>query len=364
MRYFKLLLALLVGFIPKPAREVTHVVLVSTLKMGDTVCMTPLFRAIKEVYPHARVTVVGDAIHKALLEHHPNVDEVLIFNQKDWWTCARHIKRLRASHGVMIDPNPYGLAMLLLAGLPVCTPAIVGYSPYATRTYRLLSRAASTMPLTIKAYVPREYLRLLEPLGIVTSDTTKTLGHGEAADTEASVLLENHPRPWVGYLPSAGHQAKCWEPARFRAVIEHTLTTHGGTAFVFGAAPDASIVDAVINPSDERILHLETNTLDLLKAVVSKLDLVVGVDTGPIYIAEAYKVPTVDIVGPVDENVQPPKGPCHAVVTPHGPRTPQLFILNSRQYDVAEVKRQLDDTRVEDVIAAIDSLMRTCIHSS
>lgn len=133
---------------------------------------------------------------------------------------------------------------------------------------------------------------------------------------------------------------------------------------MFGAAPDASIVDAVINPSDERILHLETNTLDLLKAVVSKLDLVVGVDTGPIYIAEAYKVPTVDIVGPVDENVQPPKGPCHAVVTPHGPRTPQLFILNSRQYDVAEVKRQLDDTRVEDVIAAIDSLMRTCIHSS
>ena len=34
--------------------------------------------------------------------------------------------------------------------------------------------------------------------------------------------------------------------------------------------------------------------------------LFISVDTGPIYIAEAFNVPTVDIVGPVDENVQPP----------------------------------------------------------
>lgn len=363
MNYLRFIIALLTGILSKKTNtDVRHVVFVTTLKMGDMVCMTPLFRAVKTTYPEARITVFGDSVHKELLRHSPDVDEVFLFAQKQWWKTANDIRKMNASHAVMIDPNVYGLGMLLLAGLPVSTPHIVGYSPYATKMYRLLSLAAITRPVTIMSYMPREYLRLLEPLNIVTDNTTKILAHSHEADGAAGAVLAAYPRPWIGYLPSAGHQAKCWAPERFRVTIETTLNNHGGTAFVFGGPKDMEIVNKVITPNNEKIIHLATDTVDTLKATISKLDLVVGTDTGPIYIAEAYGVPTVDIVGPVHEDVQPPRGECHRVVVPRGERRAQMFILNSRSFDPAEVKRQLDATEVEDVVAAIDGLMATCIH--
>lgn len=363
MNYIKFIAAFLIGALSRFRNgEVRHVVFVTTLKMGDMVCMTPLFRAVKNAYPNARVTVFGDLVHRDLLQHSPDVDEVILFTQKDWWQTSKIIRRMNPSHGVMIDPNVYGLGMLLLSRLPVSAPRIIGYSPYATKMYRLLSLVAATRPVVLRKYMPSEYLRLLEPLQIVTDNTKKVLAHSKHADEAATELLKDYPRPWVGYLPSAGHQAKCWAPERFRVVIENTLRTHGGTAFVFGGPKDMEIVEKVIVPNDQRIVHVETETVDLLKATVSRLDLMVGTDTGPIYVAEAYGIPTVDIVGPVDENVQPPRGMCHAIVLPRGEREAQMFILNSRSFDPVEVKRQLDATEIEDVVAAIDGLMATCIH--
>ena len=70
-------------------------------------------------------------------------------------------------------------------------------------------------------------------------------------------------------------------------------------------------------------------SLEQLKAMVARMHLCVAVDTGIIYIAEAFGVPTIDIVGPVDENVQPPRGSLNRIVcVPH--RTPQLRIMNAR----------------------------------
>lgn len=337
-------------------------VFITTLKMGDMVCMTPLFRAVKETYPRAEVTVCGDRVHKDLLEHSPHVDRVVVWNQRSWWTHVKELKKLRPSHAVVIDPNPRSLALMLSLGTRVMAPRIVGYSPYNTRMYRLLSFGATTRPLTIQAYVPREYLRLLEPLGISTSDTTKMLAHSKDATIRVGELLRNLPRPWVGYLPSAGNKVKCWPCERFRDVIQRVHEAHGGTALVLGGPHDQDIVEEVTTGMPSYVLPIHPDSLDMLKASISKLDMVVGVDTGPIYIAEAYGIPTVDIVGPVAEYVQPPQGVCNEVVLPRGEREPQLYILNSREGDENEIRRQLEATHADDVVAAINHLMATCVH--
>lgn len=110
-------------------------------------------------------------------------------------------------------------------------------------------------------------------------------------------------------------------------------------------SPQVSVVDTVGQLSIEE-----------LKALIAHLTLVVAPDTGAIYIAEALGIPTVDIVGPVDEREQPPIGPIHEVVVPPRIR-PELFVMDARSYNMAEVTRQLMATTVPMVTEAVDRLL-------
>jgi ADP-heptose:LPS heptosyltransferase len=97
-------------------------------------------------------------------------------------------------------------------------------------------------------------------------------------------------------------------------------------------------------------------SLEELKAAIQRLDLFTSADTGPLYIAEAFNVATVDIIGPIDEREQPPIGPRHKVVVAPRQR-PQLSVMNARIYDVREARRQVDTITIPMVEAAIEELL-------
>ena len=84
----------------------------------------------------------------------------------------------------------------------------------------------------------------------------------------------------------------------------------------------------------------------------------ISADTGPIYIAEAFDVPTVDIVGPMDEREQPPISPIHRIVVPPNRTKPQLHIMNARTYNREEAFRQVASITSAMVITETDALLR------
>ncbi len=80
----------------------------------------------------------------------------------------------------------------------------------------------------------------------------------------------------------------------------------------------------------------------------------ISVDTGPIYIAEAFGIPTIDIVGPMDENEQPPRGPMHRIVRTDA--APVIHIMNSRVYDAAKARKAIEDITVDMVVREFDTM--------
>jgi ADP-heptose:LPS heptosyltransferase len=97
--------------------------------------------------------------------------------------------------------------------------------------------------------------------------------------------------------------------------------------------------------------------LSLIKAFVSKLDLLIAVDTGLIYVAEAFNVPTIDIIGSMHENEQPPTGEIHKLVfLPN--RKAEIHIMNSRCYNKLEAKKHIDNIIPEMVFPYIDDLLK------
>lgn len=362
LTYLRALLALAA----RPRRErsgVIHtVVVIQTMKMGDMVCTTPLFRALKTHLPHVRIVLLCDRLGAEVIRGNPDVDRTILFNgARNFSGALKTVTTEAPDVGIMVGPDPTGLALLACSHARMIIAPMIrnGVSPYETGWYRLMRYFVVTRPHHMGSYAPREYLRLLEPLGIDTSDTTKHLVYSSTAGERVRVLLDTFQGRTIGIVPSAGNRIKEWPPERFAAVANHCAKTHNARIVLLGGPndPAGKTCAALIDPSVPVVNLSGFLTIEELKAVIAKLDLLVAADTGPIYIAEAFGVPTVDIVGPVDEREQPPQGERHVVVVPPGPRTPQLQVLNARATDRAEARRQAESITVPMVTAAVDALI-------
>ena len=121
--------------------------------------------------------------------------------------------------------------------------------------------------------------------------------------------------------------------------------------------PEAEIVLKNIT-SEKNVTNLVQKTsIDQLKALISELDFFLSVDTGPIYIAEAFNVPTIDIIRPIDEKEQPPISEKNLIVLPANREKPEMFVMNARSYNPKEAKRQVNSITVQMVLDACKELI-------
>jgi ADP-heptose:LPS heptosyltransferase len=262
----------------------------------------------------------------------------------------------------LILPSPDGLGTLLLSNIPfVVAPRLInGTSPFETIGYRLMASFAVRTDHRIGAYAPGEYLRLLEPVGIVARDTTKHLGFSGAAGIAANKFMSDHhlgDHIVVAITPSAGDKTKIWPADRFAEIADYLIDKYDARVVLIGSEHDRPEVESMIKGMRHQPINaINCFSIDEMKAFVSKMSLLIGSDTGLIYVAEAFRVPTIDIVGPMNEYEQPPRGKFHKTIVASR-RKPALGLIDNRIEDMSEFKRQIDDITVGMVEKEVDELL-------
>lgn len=333
-------------------------------KLGDMVCTTPLFRAIRMQYPNAHIIVFGNAINREVLSGNPHITEYVVLDKSLFHTYTT--LRAHAIDALCITgPSFDVLAAAVIARIPlIVVPHIKsGWSPYVTIPYRILSRFVTARHHHMGSYAPREYLRLLEPLNINTDDTRKEVFFSELAKNTIAHLWEEqgsaHAHTFrIGILPGAGNEIKAWAPEKFASLMTMIAEYAEVTFVLLGSEKDtmrSSVILGMLAPNVRVRNYIGKFSLDELKACVDTLNMVIGADTGPQYIAEALGIPTIDIVGPCDEREQPPMGTMHRIVKVERERA-QLYVMNARVYDEKEAKRQVEAISAEMVFSEFKKL--------
>ncbi|OGN16168.1 MAG: hypothetical protein A3B99_00895 [Candidatus Yanofskybacteria bacterium RIFCSPHIGHO2_02_FULL_44_12b] len=343
-----LLRAIFYGSADRVPSRISRIIVVPDGKLGDVVCATPVFAAVRKHFPSARIVAAGDVkFLSSILSDSTLVDEYV------------DLKGYPADAALLTGPSYEAAAKLYLAGVPLITAPLVGggFSPLVTKPYRILTRFLKTYPYRMGEYAPREKLRCLEPLGVKEEDTTKHLGFSAEALKKVSKYFDGTFT--VGLTPTAGHKIKEWPEERFAEVADY-LVEKSYRVLIIGGPKDVEKVDKVISliRNKANVVSVTDLNVDGLKALISKLNLFISVDTGPIYIAEAFNVPTIDITGPIDEREQPPRGKIHKWVVPKERKRPELFVLNAKSYDREEAKRQVNSITVSEVEDAIELLLQ------
>src|SRR3990167_8266115 len=355
--------AIFYGAARKIPKNILKVIVVPSGKLGDVVCGTPVLVAIRKYLPHVHIIVAGNSkLHRPLLADSGLVDEYLDLEEKGVLTS---IEKCHADVAIVTGPSFECASLFYLAGikLVIAPTAVGGVAHDVTRPYKIIQRFIKTFPHQLDGYAPRERLKALEPLGIFTDDTTKHLGFSETAEKRATEIISQICEPYkyiVGIAAGSGNKEKQWSPKNFAKVANHLIEKFSAHVFVIGGKNDLRESNEVTLAIENKSMVTDTTSvsIDELKAIISKLDVFVSVNTGPLYIAEAFNIPTVDILGPVNPWDQPPQGKIHKMVFPPGGPKPLLCIMNTRSHDVKEAERIAESTRLEDVVTAAEEALK------
>jgi ADP-heptose:LPS heptosyltransferase len=353
------------GLIFGPAKKKNiphHIAVVQVGQLGDMVCTTPVFRAIKKHISDCRITVIGRGnINGALLGENPDVN-YYINRQRSFYSLYQEIKKNKFDAAILITPDFMTLAALLLAGVPYIIAADFQGEAIGQRLYRFISKLAVSYHLYPGQYFPRQYLTSLELFDIKETDTTKHLNFSKLAEQQADRILDGlKGKIKVCISPSAGNKIKTWPAKSFAQVADYLWSRYHAGLVIIGAGKGAYAIGEMLVSLDAKtpvVNTLDKLSIDEMKALISKMDIFLSVDTGPIYVAEAFGVATIDIVGPIDETEQPPISSRNRIVSIHNEHVlPELSVFNARRYNVKEARRQVESITPSMVITEFDKLV-------
>lgn len=283
------------------AERVPRLVLRAPNWIGDVVLSLPALRDLKRNFPDARLDVLARPWVAPLYEALPEVAGVVL---------SRGIRAdaaaLRGSFDVgVLFTNSFGTALsLALAGVPERW----GYATEARGA--LLTRRAWPPDATRGRSQVYYYRAMLAGVGLqVSASPDAALRCPDAWSRQAAERLGDGPV--IGVNPGAAYgSAKRWVPARYAAAAERLAAERGARIALLGGAGERPLADAIAGALRKPPVDLcGRTTLPELVGVLSRLDLLLTNDSGPMHLAAALGTPLVAVFGPTDWRETAPVGP-------------------------------------------------------
>ncbi len=276
--------------------------------LGDAVMTTPALAGLRVAYPGARISLLAKPLVAELFRHHPDVDEVIVYERPGRHEGASGRLRL----GGELRRRRFDAALLLQNAFDAALLAFLARIPeragYPTDGRRLL--LSLPVPLTrdiLQRHEVEYYLCLLDGLGVprpVPPGLKLRVTDEERAGIASRLATLGLERgvPIVAINPGATYgSAKRWYPDRFAAVADTLSEEWGAAVVVVGSPEEAPLAGEIEGASRAGVVNLAgKTTVREMMALLSLSSFLVTNDSGPMHIGAALGVPLVAIFGPTD----------------------------------------------------------------
>ena len=286
--------------------------------IGDLVCTTPLFTALRRRFPQAWIGALVNSYNAPVLERNPDLDEVIAYTKLKHVAGGRNafaalrsrLSDLWRLRGMRLDyillattdfvPRTARLARWLRPG------QVVGFSDGSAQARRALDVAVPAAAGAGRHEVERVFA-LARALGVDEAPPPLKVLADPAEVSAAAAAIGGSP-PRVAVHISARRPAQRWPAERWAALIERLHAEHRATVVLLwspGPAGDAA------HPGDDdkaqdilrrvasgiRVVPYETRRLQQLIGALAACDAVVCSDGGASHLAAALGRPLVCFFG-------------------------------------------------------------------
>ncbi len=311
----------------KADRRIRKILLVKLSSIGDVVHSLPVLKALRSRYPKAHITWVVKPFCSEIIEGNPYLDEVLIFERQKWSSFKNASSGIRDFRQLIRDVRAKEFDMVVdLQGL-FYTGLITFLSGAPIRVGFANAREGSHLFYNHKVKVPTmnlhavdRYMLVVEALGIEAREKDFSIVTGAQDQRFVEDLLgkiqRRQPRvPIVAINPSARWVTKQWNQEKFAELGDVLYRQWGASIVLIGSHKDVALVEKIrLATCCEPIVMTGKTNLKQLVALLSRVDLLITNDTGPMHIASSVRTPTVALFGPTDPRRTGPYGDGHVVV--------------------------------------------------
>lgn len=288
-------------------------------RIGDMVISTPLFQALKERFPEARLIVVASAVNQEIISANPSVDEVVVFHSYAYAAAALRRRKVE----LVIDPfytyemiQPY-LAWRTGARYRLgfsCAGRELFFNLRGPRTdghgsmYKHLGRLVTPLGVTLEKFEPELFLTAEE-----ISWAQEYLDKLRIAPDALKIAVH----------PGAHYPSQRWRPEGFVDLVKRIVGRYNAHVFLFGDRKEEPILRYIQDRIwDERVTSFCDMSLRHVMALLNACDLLIGNNSGLLHIASAARVLTVSTMGPTDPVLWQPWGMGHIVIRHQIPCSP------------------------------------------
>jgi len=306
------------SLLPKPPR---NVLLVRLSARGDIVFSSPMVRAFRRTYPEARLTWLAESHTKNLIEHHAELDEVLVWDRVAWkglWKERKYLTLFREAKAFLgaLRSRKFDLAVdmqgLLRSGIMAFlsgAPTRIGLRPKEGSHLFMTAVVDRHRDQGNRAKVSSEYLFLAQELGLDTSEFRMEVPLSPK-DRRFALDWGQDQKLDGGYavaIPFTTRPQKHWFEDRWAHLLDRVKEEFDLPTVILGGPGDRDALGRIQRMAETEPLSLVGETsLTEAAAVIEGAALVLGVDTGLTHMGLAFDRPTVTIFGSNIPYTEPP----------------------------------------------------------
>lgn len=250
--------------------------------IGDYVIITPAITALKNAFPNAKIAIFIKEMTKSLVETNPDIDEIIL--------DPNQIKKGSFDLAIDFYGDPKYARLIYLCRIP----------------YRIgdCSRILNCLFYNVRVFINwrdftkhylEHYLELLRPLGIEVKDPKINIRPAKSAEESVKKLLPSGK--YIGLHIGTGGSNRSWTSKNFAKTAELIMEKLGLQVVLLGGKKEEAKAKEIMNLSNPKPINLVNKiSLPELAAVLSKLAVYVGSDTGPFHLAAGLGIPIVALM--------------------------------------------------------------------
>lgn len=310
-------------------QEPRRILVVKLSAIGDTICLFPALRALRQRYPSSHITAVGTAINRAIFEACPFVDERITIDIRAVAKNPLSVRRdVSGTFDLAIDFDQWTRLSPLIAFMSGAAFRI-GFKTSGQFRHYLYHRSVEHRS---DRHEIDCFIDALSPLGIHDADPSLTFSVPSSAAQAAYRIMQDagitaggrgfviiHPE-----TPAHGPQRQ-WPPERYVDVGRH-LTRNGYQVILSGTARDTISNKRIAEEIGGTALLLPVCTLIEFAAVLRQARLMICGNTGVMHLAAAMDVPLIALHGPTDARKWGPRSEHSIVLKSPKPCSPCLYL--------------------------------------
>lgn len=337
-----------------------NILIIKPSAIGDIITAIPALHELRKAYPKAKISWLVRSEYAGLIESHPDLDGLLIFDRKllgKFFTRAglagifKFVKKLRSqNYDLVIDMQ--GLFRTGLFSWLTRSSNRIGSS--CAREGATLFYTNKISPPVESIHVVDVYLEMVEFLTQQKSKAVFSLGSNREDERFILDLLKNesvYENDFVVLIPAASVDSKCWPAQNFAEIADYVSQKYEMDVVLIGTESEKDGLDEVVEKASSRVINLAGKTnLSQLIELLRKSKLVVSNDTGPGQIAQASDVATLILFGHTN--------PKRVGIYAHPERSLCVGINErSREIENQNPAFTIDKLPVEMVVQAIDKVL-------